>query len=231
MIRFENVTKIYPRPTRPALDEVTSRSTAGEFVFLVGRVGLRQVDLPAAGAARGGADEGVVLVAGQDLGRHARLEGSAAAPRDRSGLPGLPAAAEQDRVRERRLRAAGHRQAGARHPHSWCPRCSSWSAWRARRSASRTSSPVVSSSASRSPGPSSTGRDPAGRRADRKPRPARPASTSCACSTGSTAPAPRSSWPPTTTRSSTDCASASSSSRTGDVVRDEQDRGVYGYTR
>ena len=42
----------------------------------------------------------------------------------------------------------------------------------------------------------------------------RSASTSCACSTGSTAPAPRSSWPPTTTTSSTTCAAASSSSTT-----------------
>jgi cell division transport system ATP-binding protein len=34
---------------------------------------------------------------------------------------------------------------------------------------------------------------------------------SCACSTGSTGPAPRSSWPPTTTGSSTPCAVGSSS--------------------
>ena len=73
-------------------------------------------------------------------------------------------------------------------------------------------------------------RDPAGRRADRATSTRRPASASCACSTGSTAPARRSSWPRTTTRSSTRCASASSSSTTARMVRD-QDRGVYGYTR
>ncbi|HHW84538.1 MAG TPA: cell division ATP-binding protein FtsE [Actinomycetales bacterium] len=39
MIRFENVSKVYARGARPALDEVTVEIERGEFVFLVGASG------------------------------------------------------------------------------------------------------------------------------------------------------------------------------------------------
>lgn len=39
MIRFENVTKVYARGARPALDQVTLEIERGEFVFLVGKSG------------------------------------------------------------------------------------------------------------------------------------------------------------------------------------------------
>ncbi|WP_123304116.1 cell division ATP-binding protein FtsE [Bogoriella caseilytica] len=39
MIRFENVTKVYARGARPALDEVSLEVERGEFVFLVGSSG------------------------------------------------------------------------------------------------------------------------------------------------------------------------------------------------
>ena len=39
MIRFESVTKIYPKAEKPALDNVTIDVEKGEFVFLVGLSG------------------------------------------------------------------------------------------------------------------------------------------------------------------------------------------------
>ena len=67
MIRFENVSKVYARGARPALDRVTLEVERGEFVFLVGASGsgkstfLRLVmrdERPSAGK---------VFVAGRDL--------------------------------------------------------------------------------------------------------------------------------------------------------------------
>ncbi|GAA1711852.1 hypothetical protein GCM10009809_05100 [Isoptericola hypogeus] len=69
MIRFENVSKVYARGARPALDDVTVDVSRGEFVFLVGASGsgkstfLRLVlreERPTAGR---------VYVAGRDLSR------------------------------------------------------------------------------------------------------------------------------------------------------------------
>ena len=120
----------------------------------------------------------------------AQPQGPGAAPRDRHRLPGLPAAAEQDRLPERRLRPAGARPLAPRRSAQPCPRRWRWSAWTARRSACRTSCPVASSSASRSPGRSSTSRRSCSATSPPATSTPPPASTSCGCSTGSTAPAP-----------------------------------------
>ena len=69
VILFDNVTKLYPSQTRPALDGITVEVERGEFVFLVGASGsgkstfLRLIlreDLPTGGK---------VWVAGKDLNR------------------------------------------------------------------------------------------------------------------------------------------------------------------
>ena len=66
---------------------------------------------------------GTIRVAGRDLAEITREARPVLPPQPRRGLPGLQAAAQPDRVRQRRLRAAGHRalaqgdpRQGAGHP-------------------------------------------------------------------------------------------------------------------
>ena len=69
MIRFENVTKVYPTQSRPALSDVSVDIEKGEFVFLVGQSGSGKSTFLRLVLKEEKATEGRVYVAGKDLGR------------------------------------------------------------------------------------------------------------------------------------------------------------------
>ena len=69
MIRFENVSKVYPRSTRPALHDISLEVKRGEFVFVVGQSGSGKSTLLRLALREEQATKGTVLVAGQELGR------------------------------------------------------------------------------------------------------------------------------------------------------------------
>ena len=68
MIRFENVTKVYARGARPALDRVDLDVERGEFVFLVGASGSGKSTFLRLVLREERASAGRVFVAGKELG-------------------------------------------------------------------------------------------------------------------------------------------------------------------
>ena len=68
MIRFDKVTKVYPRSTRPALEDVTLDIDRGEFVFVVGPSGSGKSTMLRLALREEAPTDGNVLVAGHDLG-------------------------------------------------------------------------------------------------------------------------------------------------------------------
>ena len=68
MIRFENVTKVYARGARPAVDDVSMEVRRGEFVFLVGASGSGKSTCLHLVLREERPTKGRVFVAGRDLG-------------------------------------------------------------------------------------------------------------------------------------------------------------------
>jgi cell division transport system ATP-binding protein len=69
MIRFENVTKIYPTQTRPALEGVDVEVEKGDFVFLVGQSGSGKSTFLRLILREEKPNEGHVYVLGKDTNR------------------------------------------------------------------------------------------------------------------------------------------------------------------
>ncbi|HLV05274.1 cell division ATP-binding protein FtsE [uncultured Georgenia sp.] len=69
MIRFDNVSKVYARGARPALDQVTLEIERGEFVFLVGQSGSGKSTFLRLVLREERATSGQVFALGRDLAK------------------------------------------------------------------------------------------------------------------------------------------------------------------
>ena len=121
MIRFDNVSKTYPKQNRPALRDVSLEIEKGEFVFLVGSSGSGKSTFLRLILREERASHGQVHVLGKDLARLSNWK----VPQMRRQLGTvfqdfrlLP---NKTVARERGLRAGGHRQVRAARSARPCP--------------------------------------------------------------------------------------------------------------
>ena len=156
MIRLENVTKVYKSEV-VALRDASFDIAKGEFVFLVGPSGsgkstllrlLNQEERPETGASGSPARTSTSC---RDWKVPYLRRNIGCVFQDYKLLPNKTVYENVAFA----LEVIGRPKHVIRRR---CRRSSTWSAWPASRSASRTSCPVASSSGCRSPGPSSTGR-------------------------------------------------------------------------
>lgn len=155
MIRFDNVSKTYPKQSRPALRDVSLDIEKGEFVFLVGSSGSGKSTFMRLILREERASQGMVHVLGKDLARLSNWK----VPQMRRQLgtvfqdfrllPNKTVAENVAFAQE----VIGKPAARSARP---CRRCSTSWVSGARRTACPVSSPVVSSNVSRSRGRSST---------------------------------------------------------------------------
>ena len=110
MIRFENVGKTYPRSTQPALRGISLDIERGEFVFVVGQSGSGKSTLLRLILREERATVGSVLVAGRELSTMPSRKVPELRREIGTVFQGLQAAAQQERLPERRLRSSGARQ-------------------------------------------------------------------------------------------------------------------------
>ena len=102
VVQLRDVTVVYPGGN-VGLDGASVAIDRGEFAFLVGPTGCGKSTFIRLLMKEVEPARGQVLIAGRDIGELPRHEGAEAAAQHRRRLPGLQAAAEPHRLRQRRL--------------------------------------------------------------------------------------------------------------------------------
>ncbi|GAA3012477.1 hypothetical protein GCM10020229_24820 [Kitasatospora albolonga] len=122
MIRFDNVSKTYPKQNRPALDNVSLEIEKGEFVFLVGSSGSGKSTFLRLCLREERPSTGAVHVLGKDLGKLSnwkvcRTCGVSWAPSSRTSACCRNKTVAQNVA----FRAGGHRQCRRAHINKVVP--------------------------------------------------------------------------------------------------------------